>query len=87
MTTTVTIKAAHWDVAVTAVSTKTGERSPAPTVSKGETRDFYVHSDMDLLIHEIQPGEATAPTPDRSASRSRRLAADEERGVLLPIIE
>lgn len=58
MTTTVTVKANHgWPVKVTARYLSGGDLVPAPTVAAGETRDFYVYANMDLLIHEVQPGE------------------------------
>lgn len=58
MTTTVTVKALHgWPVKVTSVDSVTGVRQSAPTVAAGQERDFYVHSNADLIIHEIQPDE------------------------------
>jgi hypothetical protein len=65
MTTTITVKANHgWPVRVTAIDPKTKAETPAPTVAAGEHRDFSVHSGSDLLIHEIQPGEAESqPQP------------------------
>lgn len=63
MTTTITIKAAHWDVSVISIDLKTGKESAAPTVAKGEHRDFFVHSGQDLRIHEIQADEAKAEDP------------------------
>lgn len=68
MTTTVTVKALHgWPVRVTQVSvvpqgqsTTSEGRRDVVIVPQGEERDFYVHSHMDLEIHEIQPDEEDA---------------------------
>jgi len=60
MTTKVTVFAAHgWPVDVTAI-TPSGARYKPVRVQPGETRDFYVHSTQDLLIHEVQPSELAA---------------------------
>lgn len=62
MTTTITVKANHgWPVKVSATNPKTAEpiASYGAHVPAGETRDFICHSDMDLHIHEIQPGETS----------------------------
>lgn len=61
MTTTIKVQANHgWPVTVKAIDPKTGEpiEHAGGTVAAGETRDFYVHSGMDLLVHEVQPDEA-----------------------------
>ena len=58
MTTTVTIKANHgWPVSVVAVDLPSGDKRPPVIVEANTVRDFYVHSNMDLFIHEIQPNE------------------------------
>ncbi len=58
MTTTVKVEANHgWPVDVTPVNPKTGELSAVQRVEKNTERTFYVHSGMDLLIHEVQPEE------------------------------
>ena len=55
MTTKVTVDAhAGWPVRVTALE---GTGQAVYTVEPNATRDFYVHSSMDLRIHEIQPDE------------------------------
>lgn len=61
MTTTVKVSANHgWPVKVTGHNPKTGEELtnwPAHRVPAGEEQTFAVHSDMDIRVHEIQPGE------------------------------
>lgn len=61
MTTTVTVKANHgWPVKATGVKVGTLEPTMGNyggVVPAGETRNFICHSDMDLLVHEIQPSE------------------------------
>lgn len=60
MTTTVTVHANHgWPVDVTAITPSGKKRQPI-RVKPGETRDFIVHSEQDLLIHEVQPPELAA---------------------------
>lgn len=59
MTTRVTIHAGHgWPVDVKAFTPR-GDSIPTygGRVPAGETRDFIVHSEMDLHIHEVQPAE------------------------------
>ena len=56
MTTKVTIDAhAGWPVRVTALE---GIGQAVYSVEPNATRDFYVHSSVDLRIHEVQPDEA-----------------------------
>lgn len=58
MTTKVTVSANHgWPVDVTPLPLGVG---PVTQVPAGESRDFYVHSQQDLLIHEVQPHEIEA---------------------------
>lgn len=59
MTTKVTVEANHgWPVKVTGVKVGTMEDANyGGTVPKDEKRDFYCHSGMDLIVHEIQPSE------------------------------
>lgn len=59
MTTKVTVAANHgWPVKVRGVNPKTGEDANyGGTIPKNEQRDFYCHSSMDLIVHEIQPDE------------------------------
>lgn len=60
MTTKVTVSENRgWPVEVVPVSPKDIEEIVGQVlrVPAGETRDFYVHSGQDLLIHEIQPHE------------------------------
>jgi hypothetical protein len=58
MTTRVTVEANHgWPVRVTATDPKTGKPWPEVIVPAAEKMDFYVHYNMDLIIHEVQPTE------------------------------
>ncbi|OYX15371.1 MAG: hypothetical protein B7Z15_00850 [Rhizobiales bacterium 32-66-8] len=61
MTTTVVVKASHgWPVDVTPKDPKTGaplQSYPTVRVPPNEERAVYVHSGMDLHIHEVQPDE------------------------------
>ena len=58
MTTTITVKALHgWPVRVEKTDPVTGRTWPAEVVPAGVEKDFYIHSNMDLRIHEIQPEE------------------------------
>lgn len=62
MTTKVTVEANHgWPVQIDGIDPKTGEKVPwnHPRVPAGETMTVYVHSSMDLRIHEVQPDELT----------------------------
>ncbi len=55
MTTKVTVDAhAGWPVRVT---TFEGVGQAVYTVEPNAVRDFYVHSSMDLRVHEVQPDE------------------------------
>lgn len=61
MTTKVTVEANHgWPVQVDGLDPKTGKKTNwhHPLVPAGETLVVYVHSSMDLRIHEVQPDEA-----------------------------
>ena len=62
MTTKVTVEANHgWPVKVTGVRVGTmDDANYGGIVPKNEKRDFYCHSGMDLIVHEIQPSEADA---------------------------
>ena len=59
MTTKVTVEANHgWPVKVIPVNPKTGEwYGNVREVPAGAIETFYIHSDQDLIIHEIQPDE------------------------------
>ena len=59
MTTKVTVDAhAGWPVKVIQVNPKDGVWFGEPTIVPAkEVRTFYVNSEMDLIIHEVQPGE------------------------------
>lgn len=61
MTTTVIVKANHgWPVKVEGYQPNSDLRTMhyyGDIVPAGEERTFYVHSSMDLRIHEIQPDE------------------------------
>lgn len=63
MTTTITVKALHgWPVRVEKLKPGTDEQLyPTEVVPAGETRDVYIHSGLDLRIHEIQPTEQGVP--------------------------
>lgn len=64
MTTKVTVSALHgWPVDVTPV-TPDGAKGVTARVAAGETRDFFVHSGSDLLIHEVQPNGVPIPVAD-----------------------
>ncbi|MBB3772038.1 hypothetical protein FHS55_002647 [Angulomicrobium tetraedrale] len=56
MTTSVVVKANHgWPVDVTRKDPKTGEALAGPErVEPNTERTFYVHSGMDLHVHEVQ---------------------------------
>lgn len=63
MTTKVTVEAhAGWPVQIDGINPKTGEKANwhHPRVEPGQTMTVYVHSTMDLRIHEVQPDEVTA---------------------------
>lgn len=62
MTTEVEIRANHgWPVRVTLVTKSvSGTEDPKPQsmiIPAGERRSLYVHSHLDLIVHEIQPDE------------------------------
>lgn len=58
MTTKVTVAANHgWPVDVTPLAIGNVQVGGKTRVPAGETRDFYVHSGQDLLVHEVQPAE------------------------------
>lgn len=81
MTTQITVKANHgWPVKVTGINPVSNEGSPyGGIVPAGETRDFHCHSTMDLIIHEIQPGEEDfAPVPAMSGDDKTRPGDDQE---------
>ena len=61
MTTRVTVEANHgWPVRVEHLDPKTGEPiHPATFVPPAAKEEFYIHSTMDLRIHEVQPGEGS----------------------------
>lgn len=66
MTTIVKVIATHgWPVRVTPLALA-GAKLPETVIEAGETKDFYVHSGQDLLIHEIQPGETAAASEPSS---------------------
>ena len=62
MTTRIIVEANHgWPVRVESIDPKTGEKSyPDRVVPANEKQDFYIHSSLDLRIHEVQPDEAAA---------------------------
>lgn len=61
MTTSIVVKAHAWPVDVTSIDPRTSmEIQPAARVAQSEERTFYVHSGMDLRIHEVQSDEGTA---------------------------
>ena len=68
MTTKVTVHALDgWPVDVTPVAINGSLVGAKQRVPKGETREFYVHSGQDLLVHEVQPSELAAesePKPE-----------------------
>lgn len=66
MTTKVTVEANHgWPVEVTGKSPKTGVETMAPQiVQPNEKRDFFIHGDLDLHVHEVQPDEVMDPPAD-----------------------
>lgn len=61
MTTRVTVEANHgWPVKVQFVNPKTGGAvGPERIVPPAAKEEFYIHSTMDLRIHEVQPGEGS----------------------------
>ena len=61
MTTRITVEANHgWPVRVSSTDPVTGRKWPERIVPPAAKETFYVHSNADLHIHEIQPGEGTA---------------------------
>lgn len=59
MTTKVTVHAhAGWPVSVVGISTTTGTEVSGDRVEPHTEKSFYVHSGVDLRIHEIQPVES-----------------------------
>lgn len=62
MTTEVEVKANHgWPVKVEGYKPGTDELvegSYGGIVPAGESRTFHIHSQLDLRVHEIQPGDA-----------------------------
>lgn len=69
MTTSVIIQANHgWPVRVRNLHPITRQSAyPDTIVPAGEERTVYIHSDLDIEIHEIQPGEDAAPLTDEAA--------------------
>ena len=61
MTTRVTVEANHgWPVKVQFINPKTGGAvGPERIVPPAAKEEFYIHSTMDLAIHEVQPGEGS----------------------------
>ena len=61
MTTKVTVDAhAGWPVSVRSLNPETHRPTtgyPDVIVPPHEKRDFYVHSSLDLHVHEVQPGD------------------------------
>lgn len=71
MTTKVSVEAHHgWPVDVKAISPETGEYIDTYSVriEAGATHAFYIHSGMDVRIHEVQPGEIAAEPASADAS-------------------
>ncbi|NTJ63526.1 hypothetical protein G6M50_38150 [Agrobacterium rhizogenes] len=70
MTTKVTVEANHgWPVKVEGLQPGTNEAVPhsyGGIVPAGEKREFYVHSTLDLRIHEVQPDEIAAESSEAS---------------------
>ena len=68
MTTKVTVEANHgWPVKVEGLKPETNEPIPhgyGYVVPAGETRTYYVHSSLDLRIHEVQPHEIATEGED-----------------------
>ena len=62
MTTAVVVKANHgWPVDVTRKDPKTGEALAGPERVEANTeRTFYIHSGMDLHVHEVQEYDTPA---------------------------
>ena len=61
MTTRVIVEANHgWPVKVQFVNPKTGNTvGPERIVPPAAKEEFYIHSTMDLRVHEVQPGEGS----------------------------
>ena len=70
MTTRVTVEANHgWPVRVEHINPKTGEPiHPATFVPAAAKQEFYIHSTMDLRIHEVQPNEGAEADLDPEAA-------------------
>lgn len=91
MTTKIIVEANHgWPVSIEGRDPNTDEAiaNYSHRVEAGETRDFIVHSSMDLRIHEIQPGEAgriSAPKTIYAFELRQRVKLSEsnEEGVVI----
>lgn len=74
MTTKVTVAANHgWPVKVTGVKPGTrDEVAYGGIVAKNTHQDFFCHSGMDLIVHELQPDEIqtdeTAPSAETATT-------------------
>ncbi len=61
MTTRVTVHANHgWPVDVYSLPANPEAKGGVSRVPPGTSLDFYVHSGLDLRIHEVQPSELAA---------------------------
>ena len=65
MTTRVTVEANHgWPVKVQFINPKTGNTvGPERIVPPAAQEEFYIHSTMDLRVHEVQPNEGVETEP------------------------
>lgn len=72
MTTKITVHALHgWPVDVMHLHPETNAAAAQPATTRvpaGETMDFYIHSTLDLRIHEVQPDEIAADPAATDAS-------------------
>lgn len=58
MTTKITVSANHgWPVDVTSILRSDPENIQTTRVPAGQEQIFYIHSNLDLRIHEVQPSE------------------------------
>ena len=58
MTTKVTVEANHgWSVLVEKIVPLTKKNVGQTIVKPGEKQEFYIHNELDLKIHEVQPWE------------------------------
>lgn len=78
MTTEIVVKANHgWPVRVTGIDPVSNAGTGyGGIVAAGDEGRFHCHSNMDLVIHEIQPGENSNPANPLSTDDTSAPADD-----------